>query len=376
MPEETDTSPPSGQQRGSVLVAVLAMIMLLSFLVTQVMNEALEDLEYRSLFSEPVELRSYAFSMMELSLATVQEIALIDEGKLYAPEQGWSDPLAYAGVRPPNGWQVAIEIHDESGKLPLNRLEEAQLNRLLEESLEFDFGTSRELSSMLLDWIDPDDSRRLNGAESEDYLRRDPPYKAANAPLQSLEELRLIEVWDETFFDEAGRPNEQFEQLERMVTVRHGGTVNLNSAHARTLELLALGDGYDDRSLFDGLDRDQPYLKRLPEGADSEFSSTEIQLLRVTVKVFRGDLPYTIHALVEPAFADGESASNRGRAPGTRDRSALRKGSMEEQNALNYPFRILRLSEFLPGKKESMTPARYSVVDIGENSPSLFEVSF
>lgn len=365
---------PAGR-RGSVLIAVLAVLMLLTTLVTRFLEEALEDLEYRSIFSEPMDVRTYAFSMMEVSLATIQEVALIEEGKLYAPEQGWSDPLAYSGFEVPNGWEVSIRIQDEGGKLPLNTMNEALLNRLLEEKLDFDFGTSRELSSMLLDWIDPDDNRRLNGAESEDYLSRNPPYQAANAPLQSLEELRLIETWEDEFFDDRGRPNELFDQLANLVSVHYGGPLNLNSASAELLELLALEDGYDDRTLFDGLDPDQPYLQRLPDAANAQISGVEVRLLRISVTVRRGDVPYTITALVEPNFRS-EGSGSRNNAPGRRDDETIRRGTPEEQESLAYPFRILRLSELMPPEGDSAAPARYSVIDIPGNSDSFSEPSF
>ena len=190
--------------------------------------------------------------------------ALIDDGKLYAGEQGWSDPLSYADITVPDGWEVSISIRDEGGKLPLNTMSEDLLNKLLEEQLDFDFGTTRELSSTLSDWIDEDDEQRLNGAESDDYLRNNPPYRAANAPLQSLEELQLLKIWEDEFFDEDGYPNQLFVQFSSLVSVINTGSVNLNSAPADLLELLALQDGWQDDYLFDGLD--EPYLKK-PQGA-------------------------------------------------------------------------------------------------------------
>ena len=198
----------SEPKRGSVLVAVLAIVLLLSYIVTRFIDEAVDDLEYRAIFNEPADVSSFSYSMLEVALATIHEVALIDDGKLFAPEQGWADPINYAGITIPNGWELEIQIQDESNKLPINTMDEALLNQMLEESFDFDFGTARELSSMLLDWIDPDESRRLNGAESEDYLRRKPAYRAANSPLQSLEELRLLEIWEDEFFDEDGLPNE------------------------------------------------------------------------------------------------------------------------------------------------------------------------
>ncbi|MGB0409708.1 MAG: general secretion pathway protein GspK [Opitutales bacterium] len=363
--EQRPAQPIAKAQRGSVLVAVLAIILLISFLVTRFMEEAMDDLEYRAIFNEPVDIRSYAYSMLEVSLATIREVALIDKGKLYAPEQGWSNPIEYAGIEVPNGWELSIEIQDEGGKLPINTMSEAMLNKLLEETLEFDFGTARELSSMLLDWIDENDQRRLNGAESEDYLRRNPPYRAANRPLQSLEELRLLEVWEDEFFDDDGRPNARFNQLSQMVSVIHSGAVNLNKAPAEVLERLALQDGYDGEYIFDGLD--QPYLKKLPAEANPSTSSVEVELLRVTLSLRRGNVPFTISALVEPNF----DASGSGSAPGKpSNKDLIRTGSAAEQDAIHYPFRILQLSEYSTGEGTNTRAARYSDIDIGEQMNS------
>jgi len=357
-------------KRGSILVAVLAIILLLSFVITRFMDEAVDDLEYRAIFNEPADVRSFAYSMLEVALATVHEVALIDEGKLYAPEQGWADPIRYAGIEIPNGWEVRIEIRDESGKLPLNTMDEAMLNRMLEESFDFDFGTARELSSMLLDWIDADDSRRLNGAESEDYLRRNPPYRAANGPLQSLEELRLLEVWEDEFFDEDGRPNELFHKLDGMASVISTGAANLNSSPQEVLDLLALQGGFDGDYLFDGL-RDLPYLTEVPGSASGAGTGVEVRLLRVTVSLWRGRVPFTVSALVEPNFDSGEASGGApaGPAPGRSSGDAPKTGAAGEQEAIAYPFKILQVSEYTQGRPGS-PPARYSALDIGEESDS------
>jgi len=361
------TSHSRRRRDGSVLVAVLAIILLLSFIITRFMSEAVEDLEYRAIFNEPVEVRSFAYSMLEVALATIHEVALIDEGKLYAPEQGWADPIGYAGIEVPNGWEVQIEIRDEGGKLPLNTMNEAMLNSMLEESFDFDFGTARELSSMLLDWIDPNDNRRLNGAESEDYLRRNPPYRAANGPLQSLEELRLLEIWEDEFFDEDGRPNELFQQLDRIVSVLHSGPANLNSSPQEVLDLLAQQGGFDGDYLFDGL-LDLPYLQEVPESASGANTGVEVSLLRVTVSLWRGQVPFTVSALVEPNFeAGGEPGGDAG--PGSSAEGAPKTGAASEQEAIAYPFKILHLSEYSQDGPGS-PPARYSALDIGEESDS------
>ena len=360
---------PRRSRDGSVLVAVLAIILLLSFLITRFMQEAIEDLEYRALFNEPSDARSFAYSMLEVALANVQEVALIDDGKLHAPEQGWKDPISYAGINIPNGWEVQITITDEGGKLPLNTMSEEMLNRLLEDQLDIDFGTTRELSGSLLDWIDADSTRRLNGAESEDYLDRRPGYKAANGPLQSIEELRYIQGWDETFFDEEGHPNELFDQLSQVVSVVNTGAINLNAAPQEVLEVLTLEDGFQDDVLFDGLD--EPYLKSTPESVNAQNGGVEVGLLSITVRLYRGDSPFTLTALVEPNFnTEGDSSNSAGgQAPGTASDDAPKTGATSEQDAIKYPFKLLRISEYAQNDQTS-TPARYSAMDIGEEADS------
>ena len=351
------------RKRGSVLVAVLAIILVITFMVTRFMDEAVNDLEYRAIFNEPADVRSFGYGMLEVALATVQEVALIDDGKLYAGEQGWNDPIAYAGIAIPDGWEVSVDIRDEGGKLPLNTMSEDLLNKLLEETLDFDFGTARELSSTLADWIDENDTRRLNGAESDEYLRNNPPYRAANRPLQSLEELSLLKIWEDEFFDAEGTPNELFTQLSGLVSVMNTGAVNLNAAPSEVLEILAQEEGWHDESLFDGLD--EPYLKNSPESS-TDASGVEVSLLRVTVTLKRGDVPFVISALVEPNFStDTDTSSGENSAPGSSAEDAPKTGSIEEQDAINYPFKILELSEYTQGGPETLS-ARHSAMDIGE----------
>jgi type II secretory pathway component PulK len=49
-----------------------------------------------------------------------------------------------------------------------------------------------EISDAILDWLDPDDTARENGVESEYYGTLTPPYAARNGPIQSIEELLLV----------------------------------------------------------------------------------------------------------------------------------------------------------------------------------------
>ncbi|MGH0032052.1 MAG: type II secretion system minor pseudopilin GspK [Myxococcota bacterium] len=97
-----------------------------------------------------------------------------------------------------------------------------------------------ELVANLIDYADSDDVRQRGGAEDDAYQRRDPPQRAANRPLLSLEELRVVEGFDARLV-EALRPY--------LTVYPYGGTtgVNVNTAPPHVLALLFFDDGVDLR---------------------------------------------------------------------------------------------------------------------------------
>jgi len=91
-----------------------------------------------------------------------------------------------------------------------------------------------ELAANLLDWVDADDVRQGGGSEDDVYQRMDPPYRAANRPLLSLDELRLVEGFDGALV-EALRP------YVTVYPIAGTGGVNLNTAPSWVLAQLTRG---------------------------------------------------------------------------------------------------------------------------------------
>jgi len=91
-----------------------------------------------------------------------------------------------------------------------------------------------ELAANLLDWIDEDDVRQAGGLENEAYERREPPYRAPNRPLLSLDELRLVEGFDGALV-EALRP------YVTVYPLAGSGGLNLNTAPSWVLAQLTRG---------------------------------------------------------------------------------------------------------------------------------------
>jgi len=133
--------------------------------------------------------------------------------------------------------RLAGEILDRQGLFNLNNLvrngraspeDIAVLQRLLGS-----IGLRTEIADAIADWIDADSQPwSPAGAEDEYYLRLRPPYRAANQPLATVEELLRVRGCDEEII---GR-------LRRYVTVLPERTaVNVNFAPPEVLAALIEG---------------------------------------------------------------------------------------------------------------------------------------
>jgi general secretion pathway protein K len=101
---------------------------------------------------------------------------------------------------PVEGGLVHGAIADAQGRFNLNNLlrgttpsavDMAVFRRLLTE-LDLD----PNLTEAVIDWIDADGTARPGGADDMDYLRLNPPYRAANQAFSSIEELRMVAGFD------------------------------------------------------------------------------------------------------------------------------------------------------------------------------------
>lgn len=144
-----------------------------------------------------------------------------------------TDPESWRGDGATHQWAFAdalleITIFDESAKIDINTAPDALLQGLF-RSLGRSEMEAENLADAVLDWRDPDDLRRLHGAEKEDYAAAGRTYGPANANFEAIEELRQVLGIDEQLYL----------QLEPLVTV-HSGQPGVNSSIASRQVLLAL----------------------------------------------------------------------------------------------------------------------------------------
>ena len=93
------------KMRGSILIGVLVILFIMSVVVQRFVNEAAREIQYQSQFQGQEDMRSQAYCLFDTALAVLHEIKEID-GQLYRPVQGWADPLAYAGIPLPEGFDA------------------------------------------------------------------------------------------------------------------------------------------------------------------------------------------------------------------------------------------------------------------------------
>lgn len=109
-----------------------------------------------------------------------------------------------------------------------------QFDRLLDSLPNFDASKYHGLGYAIRDWIDADDQRSgTEGAEDQDYLSQDPPYRAANRPMISPSELLLVR----------GVTKELYAALAPYVTAlpsANATAININTAPAPVLMSLGL----------------------------------------------------------------------------------------------------------------------------------------
>ena len=325
-------------KRGVILLMVLVLIFMVAGAVTLFIERAEVEIKSEGYYVKRADLRMDAWSMLEVAVAALADVKEIDGG-LYAPMQGWGDPLEYAQVRPREGLSVRYEFIDESGKADLNNMDEDSLLILFDE-LGFDLDISLRLRDVLLDWIDEGDESRSDGAETREYSSLELEAHPSNQPLKSLDELRYLFSFKELFFDESGLPLPVFEQLASAVTVLEVGKLNINSASPLALQAMVDLDEFDMDLINDyrmGADgkvdtEDDNYFASpsdindvivdIPRGAPL---GNQISVLTIKVTVEEGSYSYTLFGTMK---------------------TELEAPAMEASGGnLNYPFHFIELRE-------------------------------
>jgi general secretion pathway protein K len=168
------------------------------------------------------------------SVALLEDAAQNSTDHLGEP---WAQGLP---VLPVEGGAIKVSIEDAQGRFNLNNL--VQNNQpspgdvLICQRLLAVLKLNPLLVNALIDWIDADNNvTSPGGAEDVDYLNLKTPYRAANQPFTSVDELRLVKGFDA----------KTVELLLPFVTALPPGqrtAINVNTASPELLAALANKD--------------------------------------------------------------------------------------------------------------------------------------
>jgi type II secretory pathway component PulK len=201
---------------GIVLLAVLVVVVLLTLAAYQYSELMMAEYKAADSYLKAAQTRALADSGIHYVAALLSDPNAVTNTLNGNP---YENPTIYQDVLvmpDPNGGQrngrfsvVALRnpddpaattspyrfgVADEAGKINLNSLlalDNGQGNVALTMLMNLP-NMTEDIANAILDWLDPDDTPRTNGAENDYYTSLDPPYQCKNGPLDSLEELLLV----------------------------------------------------------------------------------------------------------------------------------------------------------------------------------------
>lgn len=211
----------STHRRGALLIVVLVIVAVLAILGTSFSFRMQADIASVSAVSDQQQARLAAETGIQRVMLHMRENRVDTDSwwnnprnfrrqLVWAPDkEGGSQSVAdQEAVEGRPAWRFSIVqnevegrntrirygIIDEASKLNLNTASREQLIRFFDQvDLENENVTSIQLADALIDWRDEDDIPvSPHGAESSYYMTLNPPYRAKNRFLETVEELLMI----------------------------------------------------------------------------------------------------------------------------------------------------------------------------------------
>jgi hypothetical protein len=304
---------PRFARRGSVLLVVLVMLLFTAGILTTFIDKASTDLIVEARRIRADRLRSEAYSALEVTLAVLNEFVLADANALRSPQEGWNDPLAFAGWEPEEGHTVTVAFEDESGKIPLANVDATTLNTLF-KAWEMSDTDAQEMTDAILSWTKT--NYTPTSTYQATYDQGDLPYAAPRRSMLSFNELAAIDLAAKFFYDENGRPNAYWHRFVDTFSLYTFTQPNINAFPIHPDVLTAYGKFEPEvqQKLSDYLAGAGNYEGGGPKyfkvrndanpvigtGGNLNNFNTFIRALRVHVTVHEGDAQYRLTAMIAP----------------------------------------------------------------------------
>ena len=180
-------------------------------------------------------LAGFQLGLYQLLLQRIEEGPASEEEPLDI-EQSLADGRWREGSF--GGGSYRLRVVDESGKVNLNRANEATLRRVF-ANLGLGGAALDTVVDSIFDWRDADDLHRTNGAERDYYLSLKVPYVPKNGPFDTVEDLLWVRGMTQEIFYGIREDGERGVRLEDVFTVDSASNrVNLKTASPSVLHAL------------------------------------------------------------------------------------------------------------------------------------------
>lgn len=200
-------------QKGVALLITITVLFVIFAIVSEVNRNVRASVEKAHLSMERTRLYQMATSGIYLGIALLMEDKRTTD--VDTLQETWADPVKIDELLadfPFNDGTIKLTLVDELGKIQMNALvaypEGKEFNpaqkslwdsflKMLnppDESID-SLGENGDIINCIKDWLDSGDddaSTGINGVESEYYETLTPPYKAANGPFRTLDELAQV----------------------------------------------------------------------------------------------------------------------------------------------------------------------------------------
>jgi general secretion pathway protein K len=188
-----------GHAKGVALVMVLWVVAILSVVVLEFSFAMRTEVNIANHYKEELQLYAMAEGGVQRAVAEliykhdaqVQQMRKSLKPEEIPPEKAEWVPDGRPYLLPFDQGACEVRVMSEAGKININVISESMLRKIIGNlGLE---GEERDVVvDSILDWRDPNDLHRANGAENDYYQSLKEPYDCKDGNLDSIEELLLV----------------------------------------------------------------------------------------------------------------------------------------------------------------------------------------
>lgn len=236
-------------QEGAALIVSIWVILILSLLISSMAYDMQVEANVAAFMRKRTKSQYLARAGMEWTMAVLTRKVTENQDEELVLEPDQDEQLVVASINLSRGVGVSgiekelgdgkfiVDIVPEESRRNVNVLTEEDWEEVLDQA-----GVENtrwpELIDSFMDWIDENDTYRLNGAESDDAFYQEAEYEVKNAPLDTVDELQMIKGFDDAIL--YGGPSKeddsvQYQGIAGWLTTWGDGKVNVNTASREVL---------------------------------------------------------------------------------------------------------------------------------------------